>query len=41
MKMGGAEDELCAAQSQSGLHVQQLRKIIVTQPLVTAAVVIL
>lgn len=41
VKMGGAEDELCAAQSQSGLHVQQLRKIIVTQSLVTAAVVIL
>lgn len=41
VKMGGAEDELSAAQSQSGLHVQQLRKIIVTQSLVAAAVVIL
>ncbi|CVI56048.1 conserved hypothetical protein [Agrobacterium deltaense NCPPB 1641] len=41
VKMGGAEDELSAAQSQSGFHVQQLRKIIVTQSLVTAAVVIL
>lgn len=42
VKMGGAEDELCAAcPALSGLHVQQLRKIIVTQSLVTAAVVIL